>query len=230
MDNWETSSEPVKFDSLNGTWSFTDNAMLNKIWTALVRMMRWVIIKNALYLVFVACLALAFGYSTKDKKLADELATHATNDNPVGMFDAFIKNKKAKIKFTNSHPIYDSEIVKEWEVEYSQDFAKLFQYITIINTSGEKEDLLVMRKAAIPMGEEVAEKLELSTTISDDAENICEEYFAEVPNNYQKNFFDKKRHIRIRNIKDELTQENDEGEKFFRCVITQETINDLLDE
>lgn len=226
----DTTSEGTKFDSLTGGWVFTDSPILNKIGTVVAKMIRWTIIRNMLYVAFIAMLALAFGYTAKDKKLAEEMASHAVNDNPIGMFDDFIKAKNPKIKLTNSHPVYSSEIIKEWEEEYDQKFAKLFQYITIKNTKGLNEDLFVMRKAAYSIDDKSREAVPLdrSTMVGTSAKNVCEDYFGEIPTNYQKKFFDKRRHFRIRNIKDELTQENDDGKKLFRCVINQETINDLL--
>lgn len=229
MDNWD-SKESGKFDSLTGTWKLTDNTLFNRIWTALVRMLRWVIVKNILYVVFVAVLAVAFGYSAKDKKLAEEMASYGARDNPVGMFDAFIRNRNPKIKITNDHPLYNSDVIKEWEKEFNLKFPSLFQYITI-KVEGVKEDLIVMKKQAFDIDSEDKKplKLDLSTLLTDSADDICESFFGDVPTDNQKKYFDRKRHIRIRNIKDELTQENDDGEKYFRCVLDQETINDLLD-
>jgi hypothetical protein len=187
--------------------------------------------KYILTIVFMGILALAFGYSQKDKKLAEDMAAKAVYNNPKGMFDLFIKNKNPKIKITNNHPLYNSEAVKEWEEEFKLSFGSLFQYITIDGEEG-KEDLIVMKKAAFRIEDEKEEplKLEFSTLVSDSADDICESYFGEVPTEYQKSFFDRKRYWTIRNIKDELTYENDDGEKYFRCVINQETINELLDE
>jgi len=234
MEDWDSTNTTTttKFDTLTGDWSLTDNAFVNKVWNIIVKMLRWVIVKNALYAVFFFILAVFFGYTAKDKKLADQMASHAASDNPFGMYESFVKEKKPKIKLMNNHPLYASEIVKEWQEEYKQDFGKLYQYITIMNASGMKEDLMVMRKAAYEISDTEKKRtpLEISTTFGTDAENVCDDYFGEVPTNYQKTFFDKRRHFRIKRIKDELTHENSEGAKQFRCVIDQEAINDLLDE
>ncbi len=231
MDNWEQDNdEGTKFDSLTGDWKFTDNALFNKLWTALIRMLRWVIVKNVLYVMLVGVLALVFGYSTKDKKLAEEMASQGANDNVGGAYSLFVKAKKPKIKITNDHPLYNSEIIKEWNSEFGLKFEKLFQYITI-KVEGEKQDLIVMKRAAFDIDSEEREaiELELSTMVTDSAKNVCEDFFGDVPTESQKKFFDRVRHIRIRSIDDELTYENDDGEKYFRCVLDQETINELLE-
>jgi len=218
------------FSSLTGSW--TDSSFFRKVFEFVSRIVRYTIMKYILSIAFVALLALFFGYSAKDKKLAEDMATQAANDNPIGVWDQFLKVKKPKISITNNHPLYNSEIVKEWEEENKVKFKKIYAYITIKNEEGEKEDLFVMKKRAFDIDSEDRKplKLERSTTFSTSAKNICENYFGAVPTDYQKKFFDRARHIRIRNIEDELTYENDDGEKFFRCVIDKETIQDLLDE
>lgn len=229
LDNWEN-TETKKFDSLTGTWNISENTLFNRILTALVRFLRWGILKYVLTVVFFAILALV-GYSAKDKKLAEDMASKAAYGNHVGMYDIFVKSKKPKIKITNDHPLYSSIVIKGWEEEFSLNFSKLFQYITIEGENG-KEDLIVMKNKAFKIeGEDKTPvKLERSTIAPGSAKNICEDYFGEIPNEYQKSFYDRKRHIRIRGIKDELTYENDDGAKYFRCVLDQETIDDLLNE
>lgn len=230
MENWDK-TEPTKFDSFTGTWKITDNTLVNRVWTALIRMLRWTIAKYIFTAIFVVILSVGFGYSAKDKKLAEDMASKAAYNNPKGMFDDFIKSKNPKIKLTNNHPLYNSSIVKGWEKEFNLKFSSIFQYITI-DVDGNKEDLIVMKKAAFRVDDENMEvvKLELSTMISDSADDVCESFFGDVPTEYQKTYFDRKRHWTIRKIKDELTQENDDGEKYFRCVIDQETIDELLNE
>lgn len=232
MLDWEENKdEPVKFDSLDGAWGFTDNVLINKLLTALTRMMRWIIVNKLLYVVFIGVLAIGFGYTAKNKKLAEDMATHATNDNITGMYDVFIKEKKTKVKLTNNHPLYDLGLIKDWENEYGIKFKRIFQYITI-EVDGIKEDLLVMKRAARDPESEEREplKLERSTVLTTSAKNVCESYFAEIPTDYQKKFFDRRRHVRIKSIDDELTYENDNGEKYFRCVIDQASIDDLMGE
>ena len=229
MLDFDSNEEEKKvFSSLTGSW--TDNSIFKKLFEFLSRIVRYTIMKYILSIAFVALLALFFGYSAKDKKLAEDMAESAANDNIIGVWDKFLKVKKPKITITNNHPLYKSEVIKEWELENNVRFSKIYAFITFVNEAGDKEELFAMKNKAKDLELLEPLKLELSTAFSDDAEDICEQYFGEVPTDYQKSFFDRKRHIRIRNIKDELTQENDDGEKYFRCVIDQDTIEDLLDE
>ena len=225
----DNSNEEVKVGSLTGNWA--DNVIVSKILSAVSRVVKYTIMKFILSIVFVAILALVFGYNKKDKKLAEEMAAQGVRDNPVGMYNIFIKNKKPKIKITNDHPLYNSEVIKEWETEFNLKFPKLFQYITI-KVEGGKEDLIVMKRPAFDINSEdkTPLKLELSTVFTDSAKNICGSFFGDVPTDFQKETYGRIRHkLRIKGIDDELTYENDDGEKYFRCVLDQETINDLLE-
>jgi len=228
LDYDSKQDEKKLFSPLTGSWS--GNSFLTKICNWVMRIIRYTIMRYVLSIAFVALLAFFFGYKSEDKKTAEDMANQTVNGNLFGTLAVFIKDKKPKIKITNDHPFYHLKIIKEWEEETKIKFTEIYQYITIKNEDGGKEDLLVMKDRAKKIGEEVPKKLELSTTFSfsDDAKDICKKHFGKVPTNYQRSFYKKWRHWRINKIKDELTQENDDGEKYFRCVIDSQIIKEMM--
>jgi len=234
VDEYNTSNDTqIKFDSDTGDWSFSNNRFVNFTINGIKRCIQWYAWKFILLGIFV----LIIGYVGKGQvdayKAADEMSDHAASDGWFKAFDQFKKTTDFKQTTVDSHPLYNSPIIKEWEQETKLKFADLYQYIVIKNQeTGEKEDLLVMNKPAFDIEdtEKMPLKLDLSTMAVDDAEDICEEFFGDVPNNYQKTFYDRKRHWNIKKIKNELTQENDDDENYFRCVIDQETITELMED
>lgn len=229
LDFGEPQDENLSISTSTGDWNLTNNSFVNKIWTIIITMIRWQFTKFIFWGMFVGIFALVLGTSKKDRDLAEKLSVEAARENPIGMYDVFLKDKRPSIKITNNHRLYSSELIKEWEAEYGLKFRDLFQYITF----GEnKETLIVMKKAAFDIEDKdrTPLKLERSTMVVDSAKNVCNNFLGSVPTDYQKSFYSKMKHFRIRKIEDELTYENDSGAKYFRCVLDEETINELLDE
>lgn len=233
MFNWDSrDDEKITISSLTGTssWAFTDNAVFNWIASVITRMVRFAVMKYILWGVGIVIISFIFGNLDFKSivKLSDEVSTKLANDDVKGGMKIFLKKSPKKIQIANIHPVYNSTDVEEWETETGRDFKKLFSFITI-KVDGKKEDLLVLTKAASDGENDY--KLEQSTIFGLSANNVCEDMLgAEIPTEIQKSFYDKKSHPTIEYIKEELTQENDEGIKRFRCVIDAERIKDLLDE
>ncbi len=194
----------------------------------LVRWWTWKFIFAGVFVVIVAFFATG---KTDIFKTVDKMSGHAASDRWGQSYSEFRKNTGFKSTKLNAHPVYNSELIKAWEKETGIKFNKIYKFIVIKGHDGGFEELLVMKKPAYDRTEKEPEikKLELSSMIGDDAEDICDLYLGEIPTNYQKSFYSNKLNFSIRSIKDELTQENDDGSKYFRCVINHDSIKDLTE-
>lgn len=229
INDYQERTESITQESYNGYWIVSGNKYINYIATGIKRALQWYAWKFIFLGVFILAMIL-MGLSQKDAyKTADEMSDHAASDGWFKAFNQFKKETSFKSTKANSHPLYKAPIILSWEQETGLDFSDLYQYIVIKNHEGYKEDLLVMKKPAFDIKTKNSLKLEYSTLFVDDAEDVCDTYFGEIPTNYQKSFYDRKRHWNIKKIKNEITQENN-GEGQFRCVINDETIQELMND
>ncbi len=229
INDYQESNNSISQESYNGYWAVSTNKWVNYSATWIKRVIQWYAWKFIFLGIFILAMIL-MGLSQKDAyKTADEMSDHAASDGWFKAFDQFKKETSFKSTKANSHPLYKAPIITSWEQETGLKFNDLYQYIVIKNRDGYKEDLLVLKKPAFDIEDKEKKTLvlEYSTMVTDDAEDICNEYFGDIPTNYQKSFYDRKRHWSIKKIKNEITQEND-NEGQFRCVINDETIQDLI--
>lgn len=232
--NWDAENETdqIKVDPYAGETFVSSSGFFSRVSSWFQAFLRWYMWKTVFWTVFIFLIAFFAGSNTDIMSLADRMSNHAASDGYIPAYNEFRKNTEFKSTKLNAHPLYNSEFIKKWEKKTGLVFDGIYRFMMIKNSNGDMEELLVMKKPAFDYRKEEKEalSLELSTTIGDDAENICDLYLGKVPTKYQKSFYDSKKQVLIRSIDDELTHENDDGAKKFRCVIDQEKIRDLLDE
>jgi hypothetical protein len=213
----------------SGETGLTQNGIISTAWEAIKAAVRFKAAKMFLFIIFTGAIFLVTGDFTKSKNVADDMSTKGANDDYFGLFGAFAKTTGFKSVVSNTHPVYDTKEVKQMELDYELKFKKpikfsrLFAYVIY-----KDQDFLVMKKAARGKDRKKL-KLELSTIFGTSANDFCEDNFDGfiMDDELQKAF---RKNLRISKIKDELTKDNDDGKKYFRCVIDPDTIEDYLDE
>lgn len=226
----KSDTEKTDVDSETGSrFALPQNGFINTGLEAIKAALRFAVAKK-LYgiILFLAVLAIT-GKWEHSKIASDGLSTQAANDD-WGFFGSFMQEAEIKRSQFNAHPVYKTKAVRKLEhafelkFGYPVSFKRLFSYVVY-----KEQDYLVMKKAA--RGENKKKlKLKLSTLMpGTSADDHCEDYFGGLILNEEM----RKEVVstwKISRIKDELTQENDSGRKYFRCVIDSDTIEDYLEE
>ncbi len=225
----ENDIEKTTQETEQGETIFSQNGLVNTAWEAIKAAVRFKATKAVMFLVVVPVFLFITGDFTKSTNIADDIATKGANDDYWGLFGAVAKETGHKSTKLNMHPFFHTKGVKRLEMEfelkygYEIKFSKLFSYEIY-----EKQDYMVMKKPAKGKGKQ-KQKLELSTIFGTSANDFCDD-------NFDGSIMDDEmraqvvKSLRVSKIKDELTKDNDDGEKFFRCVIDSDTIEDYLED
>lgn len=231
LDNYKFETNPeeeIKFEDEIEFSKISNNRFISPVWTILKAMIRTKILQMIFFLVFTFLLFLITGDYNKSKTVANEASTEGVKENYTGLFKIFARESKHKNTKLNVHPVYHTKAVKKLEenlklkLGYDVKFDDLFAYAIF-----DQQDFLVMKKAARGKNKDKL-KYELSTIFGESANDYCEDFFnGFVMDDEQRKIFIKS--WRVSKIKDELTQDNDDGEKYFRCVIGPDTIKDFLE-
>lgn len=224
-DDTEKTTQETESDSW---FNLSQNGPINTAIEAMKAAIRFAVAKKIYgVIIFLVVLAIT-GKWEHSKTASEELSSQAANDD-WGFFGSFIQEAEIKRTQFNAHPVYKTKAVRKLEHKFEIDygypvsFKRLFKYV-IYN----EQDYLVMKKAARGKNKEKL-KLELSTVFGQSADDYCEDYFGGfIMNDKIKKALVKG--FRIDSIKDELTKDNDDGKKNFRCVIDPDTIEDYLSE
>lgn len=222
-------TEKTAQETESGETALTQNSLVSTAWEAIKAAVRFKAAKMFLFFLFTGAIFLVTGDFTRSTNVADDMSTKGANDDYFGLFGAFAKEAGFKSQVSNTHPVYDTKSIKQMELDYELKFKrpvrfnKLFAYIVY-----KDQDFLVMKKVARGMKRKKL-KLELSTVFGLSANEFCEDNFdgfvmdSEMRKKVVKSF-------KVSKIRDELTKDNDDGKKFFRCVIDSDTIEDYLED
>jgi len=229
LNSYKTNTEDkIKFQDDSGSSGLLRNTWVYNIWESIKVLIRFKITKWIFFSIVSIPIFLITGDLHKTKNLADEVSTQSARDDYFGLFNTFARESNHKSIKLNLHPVYHTKEVKKLENEielkygYPVKFSKLFAYVMY-----EKQDFLVMKKSALDKNGEKL-KLELSTVFGTSANDHCDDLFdGFIMDDDQMKVFIK--NWRVSKIKDELTQDNDDGMKNFRCVIGPDTIDDFLE-
>jgi hypothetical protein len=208
---------------ISGSWIY-------RLIVGAVRYYTW---KMAFYgLLIVTIPMFAYWAGTTDglraEKTADEMSKDAAGYDWIGAIGIFNKNVIRKSTKLNEHPYYHLDKVKEQEKEFFETFGyeievgKLFKYYIY-----DEQEYLVMKRPAKGHDKDKL-TLELSTFTGMDAEDYCDIFKAVIWDDELKQAFKGK--MALRGKKGELTQDNDDKARHFRCVILPDTIEDALDD
>jgi len=223
----DTDQTPVDNDT--GSISVSNNTILGTIWEAIKAAIRYKVTKLLLFFVFTVAVMLVTGDFKKSKNIANDMSSKGANEDYLGLFGVFAKETGHKSTKLNMHPFYHTKGTRALEAKYKVDFgrdakfSKIFAYVKY-----EDQDFMVMKSAA--RGSENAKlRLEYSTIFGMSASDFCEDYYdGFVPDEEMRSKVVKS--LRVRKIKDELTEDNDDGEKMFRCVIDPDVIEDFIED
>lgn len=227
--NEQNDIDKTRQETETGETSIVQNGLVSTAWEAIKAAVRFKATKAVMFLLVVPIFLFITGDFEKSVNIADDIATKGANDDYWGLFGAVAREKGHKSTKLNMHPFYHTNNVKKLELDfelkykYKIKFSKLFSYVIY-----EKQDFMVMKKQARGKGRQ-KQKLELSTLFGLSANDFCEDnYDAFIMDAEMKSQVVKT--LRVSKIRDELTKDNDDGKKFFRCVIDSDTIEDYLED
>ena len=220
----ETDKIPIEGES----HPIVNNPIIKTGWETLKAAIRFTVAKKIFFVIFLLFFMIITGDFVRSKNNADQASTKSANEDYFGLGAFIAETFGFKSEISNLHPFFKTKGVRALEAKHKVDFgrdikiSKLFAYAKY-----DDEDYMVMRREARGKDNQKL-VLEYSTIIGMSASDFCDDYFdGFVPDEEMKEVFVD--YARIWKVKDELTEENDDGEKLFRCVIGPETIEEYLE-
>jgi len=222
------STKEISTDNDTGTVNIPTNGILGTAWETLKATVRFQAAKYVFFAVFFGLFMVVTGDFSKSKNLAEDASYKSANEDYFGLAQFFSKETGHKSTKLNIHPFFHTKGVRALEAKYKIDFGRDIKFSKVMFYMKYKDqDYIAMKKQAYGKdGEKI--KLEYSTIIGQSASDYCEKYFdGFVPDEEMRKAVVGT--VRGSKIKDELTEENDDGKKMFRCVIDPDVIEDYIE-
>lgn len=225
----KSNEEKTNLDNDTGNLKINSNSFLGTIWETAKGYARFKFAKTLLFGAFLAIFLIATGDFHRSKFMADDASTKGANDDYFGL-GAFVADALGwKSTLSNIHPVFKTLGIKKLEAKYKVEFGRDIKYSKILRYAEyQGEDYLVMAREA--RGSENKKLiLHYSTLFGMSASDFCDDFFdGFIPSEKMRKHF--VGYIRINKIKDELTKENDDGKKLFRCVMPPDVIEEYLED